>query len=1304
METGRHLCPSGPLSLFWSQKVEDIDLLRTCLMCRQGLRGREPRLLPCLHSFCKDCLSDLIQGYSYIWESKVTQEGIISCPVCKQTCFTTDVVENFFLKDFWKTNPTMARSCFECMEKKPAHSLCTSCNRWLCSPCTEEHRHAKDTGEHLLSVPHKGYSGTEGGPGECSLFCPLHNQEALQLFCETCDVLTCRSCLILEHKDHRFRHLNEALQNQRIILENVTSQVEEKKMGIQATAKQTEERLFEVKHLQRKVENQIKMAKMVLINELHKRTNSLLEQLERIATDRTQKLEQQLQSVMILNRQLEHVQNFINWAVCSKNSVPFLFSKELIVFQIQRLLETSCGSEVSGPWKIRFSWEPSFWTKQLSSLGCILTDGGQLPHPDASGYGNMQEPQSSFYPGHQQSPASQQEAMSQSHKFPCAVQSPTPLCCSQCHNTPQVNKSHLSHHGMNHHQNFRQTPGIQQQQQQRQQQYQSPHLPMQYNVQQGTKQQRCMQPHPLRMMQPCLAQQSQSETENSSLWTGKQHMPGQQLSQTTHPVCIVSPQDIQQIHSGHPQQVHAPSTLQTPSVQVQLGHLQKLNFNHAEKPQQHHHHHQQQQQQKQQQQQAAETDSAHEQVMQQSLDIIHQQFELEQMQKGLELLLQNQPASLQINQNKQPQHVQQTIVGQINYIVRQPAPVQQPNQEEVQQAYDNSGVLEDPQAEFPPAANFPAAASQPPASAEQRSASVSIVGFSNPPEMELASARLSRSVDPQMQDAPCQLGAQSFSLPYSADVQSEAMPAYGSAAIGAMDDLCPGTPDNLATGDALLGNATCKVEDEDFDPTGESHGCDSSINELALPIENVLEEPMNLSVRKGLCLTAPSVSAGPVRAAPCLLSGMTKNLKSEADSCNDVTDEITVDVKNNETLRAFTKEPKIPYVRLERLKICPPDSGQLPVFKVQPQNSEEDGTLLLLVEYGAQSSSMAIKANPDNCPSPPPPSLSPQLSTPQLSPQLSLQFHDPPELPQSQLLSPFMPLGPLCSPAGSTNEERPLEALPDPPNTGPADYNLHNGNSGMRKILFGEEANPIENEDFCAVCMNGGEMLCCDHCPKVFHLACHVPALLSFPTGEWVCTLCRDLMNPEVEYDCENTRYSCDITEEGAFSVLNVQDQRKCEKLVLSLYCSSLSPPFQEPVSPLARHYYQIIKRPMDLSTIRRKLQKKNRKHYSSPEELVLDTRLMFWNCAKFNYPDSEVAEAGRSLQVFFEDKLKEIYPDKTFPLPQQEESDSEEIGNEISQQLAKGFHWPSYGQECVQPKRRRRHTVNYKAKESDLC
>lgn len=53
-----------------------------------------------------------------------------------------------------------SQSCSMCKEKRPAHSLCTRCNKWLCSSCTEEHRHGKEPGEHFLPVSLKGCTGT----------------------------------------------------------------------------------------------------------------------------------------------------------------------------------------------------------------------------------------------------------------------------------------------------------------------------------------------------------------------------------------------------------------------------------------------------------------------------------------------------------------------------------------------------------------------------------------------------------------------------------------------------------------------------------------------------------------------------------------------------------------------------------------------------------------------------------------------------------------------------------------------------------------------------------------------------------------------------------------------------------------------------------------------------------------------------------------------------------------------------------------------------------------------------------------
>ncbi|NXI53756.1 TRI66 protein, partial [Chloroceryle aenea] len=1242
--------------------METLDLLKNCLVCKWDLQRREPRMLPCLQCFCKDCLLDLVQGYSCIsTEYKALYKGILCCPVCKRTCFARDVVENFCLKDSPTGNSAMAKSCSMCKEKRPAHSLCTSCNKWLCSSCTEEHRHGKEAGDRFLSVSLKGCTASADEGSKLSLFCPVHTQEPLKLFCESCDTLTCRSCLLTEHKEHRFSHLNEALQNQRVILENVITKVEEKKSGIQVSAKQIEDRLLEVKHLYKKVENQIKMAKMVLMNEINKRTNILLEQLDKITSERKQKLEQQLQGVVVLSRQVEHVQNFISWAVCSKNSIPFLFSKELIVFQIQRLLETNCHTDLGPPLKIRFTWDPSYWTKQLSSLGGLTMEGGHISHSDVLLCGNVQGLQTSFIHG-QRSPASQLGPVNnQPHQFPPAVQCPTPVCCSHCLSGPHPNKAQPAYQDINRHQSFRPPPELHQQ-----------CFPLQYNMQQQDKEQRGA-PQPVKLTQSGLDQQSRSEPENVSARMGK-HLSPQQLQQTAPLGYAVVSHEAQQVHMDHPQPFRTQASLQTSTVQVQLGHLQKIKSNHLPQPPQ-------QKQLPPASPSSGQSENTHKQVIQQSLDIMHHQFELEEMKKDLELLLQAQgQSSLQLNQAKPPQHVQQTIVGQINYIVRQPAPVQQQIQDEAQVS-ESSTELDAPKPIIPLDRSNSASMSQSleeeasvsshsPESTLQQSAfhpsrknssSLSIVGFSNSLEMELPSARVSSLADPQMQGAAAATLGPSPNALCDCDPPSESVPSYSLALGRAPGDLSPAVATGLTPGDALQGSTKCKLENEDFNTV--DHPLENSlaiagqdvVNELTLSMQKVLEEPINLSIKKSQhCSSSELLS----NTSFLPVNPSMRQLGNKEDFNNCEKEHFEMDMKSNQNVRPGSKERKIPYVRLERLKICTSAAGELPVFKLQPQDKEQECNFLLITECGTQSSSMSIKINKD-------------------SPPEGLKSKEDNSKERKFLVS-----------------QASGETQPPPVDSASVDQKLSNGTSNTKKSPVTQEVNPIENEDFCAVCLNGGELLCCDHCPKVFHLSCHVPALLSFPVGEWVCTLCRNPVKPEVEYDCENTRYSYSSNAQYG---LDDYDQKKCEKLLLSLFCSSMSLPFHEPVSPLARHYYQIIKRPMDLSTIRNKLQKKYKSHYSAPEELVTDVRLMFWNCAKFNYVDSEVAEAGRCLDVFFESKLKEVYPDRHFPSMQQEDSDSEEAESQNSKVPPQDFQWPSYGQESIQPKRRRRHAESEK-------
>uniref|UniRef100_A0A8D2M506 Chromodomain helicase DNA binding protein 5 n=1 Tax=Zonotrichia albicollis TaxID=44394 RepID=A0A8D2M506_ZONAL len=54
----------------------------------------------------------------------------------------------------------------------------------------------------------------------------------------------------------------------------------------------------------------------------------------------------------------------------------------------------------------------------------------------------------------------------------------------------------------------------------------------------------------------------------------------------------------------------------------------------------------------------------------------------------------------------------------------------------------------------------------------------------------------------------------------------------------------------------------------------------------------------------------------------------------------------------------------------------------------------------------------------------------------------------------------------------------------------------------------GEEEEEDDHMEFCRVCKDGGELLCCDTCPSSYHLHCLNPPLPEIPNGEWLCPRC----------------------------------------------------------------------------------------------------------------------------------------------------------------------------------------------------
>ncbi|KAH3670870.1 hypothetical protein OGAPHI_000581 [Ogataea philodendri] len=90
--------------------------------------------------------------------------------------------------------------------------------------------------------------------------------------------------------------------------------------------------------------------------------------------------------------------------------------------------------------------------------------------------------------------------------------------------------------------------------------------------------------------------------------------------------------------------------------------------------------------------------------------------------------------------------------------------------------------------------------------------------------------------------------------------------------------------------------------------------------------------------------------------------------------------------------------------------------------------------------------------------------------------------------------------------------------------------------------------------------------------------------------------------------------------------------------------------PFLNPVDIVKLNipfYYNFIKRPMDLSTIEKKL---NADAYETPEQVTEDFNLMVNNCFTFNGKESAISQMARNIQASFEKHMLNMPPKELPP------------------------------------------------------
>ncbi|XP_029115739.1 transcription intermediary factor 1-alpha isoform X1 [Scleropages formosus] len=871
-----------------------LNLLDTCAVCSLAFHSREPRLLPCLHSFCRKCLPaptrSLVlpeqsanlhphahpHAHPQAADDAANPLNVIRCPVCRQECMEVDIMENFFVKDSTEVpTSTVERTnqqlCMSCSDNAEATGFCVECVEFLCVTCIGAHQRVKFTKDHTIRQKEEVSPEAVCVSNQKPVFCDIHKQEPLKLFCETCDRLTCRDCQLLKHKDHNYQFLEDAYKNHREYMESMTLQLQEKKKAIEDVSHSINNGLLQVDENRKSVHNEIKKSICALILEINRKGKILVNQLEALMKDHESGLRKQQEDIGFLSRHLDHVINFTKWATASSSGTALLYCKRLILFQIQNLLRAKCNTSFVPQSTVRFQCRSGFWASNVD-LGSLVVEsapgrpyqlGQPGPRPDGSPNGFPAGP-------------SQQAA-----------------------------------------------------------QRLAPHSTLAQ----------------LQMQVEKLAQQPNRQPAPPSHWSWYQNVRLQRPPPTQRPLQGGSPsqslsamsQQGRRFVIPHPNP-QSPTALQNPSFPQTLRGMVG-----SSKP----------------------------------MDVF----------QNMSRFSQNSPLS------SVSSHSSQHSLQQLNLM---------------ESAYLNKR------------------------SEESGSLSMLRPNFSQ-------------------------------SLPAS--------PPYRNAQVRQVSPLSTTTTSTEAKSSSTVWKA----------PEPQANG------------------PLGSAAKR-------------------------------------------------------------------RRRSSP---GPVIVIKDEPEDDDD--------VHFVQSS---VK----------------------------------PSLPDS------------------TEDRAPAASQDAPSSAEPA---------------AGKPPEPEEdpNEDWCAVCQNGGELLCCDKCPKVFHLSCHIPMLLGSPSGEWFCSFCRDLTNPEMEYDCDKNTESKALKEDPDCEEFLPVDKRKCERLLLRLYCNELSADFQEPVSPsMVPEYYQVIKTPMDLSIVKSKLEAKESPKYKSPNEFVADVRLIFRNCAQFNEADTEVAAAGINLEKYFEEQLKALYPDRTFP------------------------------------------------------
>ena len=177
-----------------------------CTVCLEVLK--DPRTLPCCHSFCKDCLEGVVQTCR---DTAPRGQPIreIPCPNCRATFpldpdkHVADMPRNHFICNLVKVTAVLDRGigvpCSHNCNQSYSVARCVTCEKFLCRECLTDHNKYRGHNGHSVLTMEELSKPENRKKIKDKMYCNEHSGKKLKVYCETCNELICKDCMDFKH-------------------------------------------------------------------------------------------------------------------------------------------------------------------------------------------------------------------------------------------------------------------------------------------------------------------------------------------------------------------------------------------------------------------------------------------------------------------------------------------------------------------------------------------------------------------------------------------------------------------------------------------------------------------------------------------------------------------------------------------------------------------------------------------------------------------------------------------------------------------------------------------------------------------------------------------------------------------------------------------------------------------------------------------------------------------------------------------------------------------------------------------------